>query len=142
MWSAGTKRPRQSSAWLMRLLIQNTIALMGTVDIWMWYFQENTSSTSTTKVTHSLLKVSMLICAIISLHWQDAVDVFLANYRIFRLFLLFLFELTTVSALRKLVSSPAIPTPLLPFLFLTSFNSLVWTILFWDSFFTGWRKLC
>jgi hypothetical protein len=64
--------------------MRNVIAQMG-LDIWMSSFQGNISSIFTTKMTPSPWRVSMLICAIISLLWHAAADVFRESWKTFRL---------------------------------------------------------
>ena len=92
-------------------------------DIWMWSFPENISLTSTTKMTPSRWKASMLICAIISRHWPGGAGVSRENWRISRRSSRSLFMLIIVLDARRTVIVPAILGPLFPFPSLTSFNS-------------------
>ncbi len=65
----------------MLLLRQSIIAQMGTLDMWMWSIQEGIFITFTIKMTLSQWKVSMLLRAIISLHWHGAAGVFLESWK-------------------------------------------------------------
>ena len=64
-----------------------TDGYLGYLDV---VFQVSISSISTTKTIPSQWRVSMLICAIIFLHWHGAAGAFHESWKIFRRSLLYL----------------------------------------------------
>lgn len=76
-------------------------------DQWQWgkkdtgNEQNEEKTVSIIRITPSRWKVSTLICTIIPQHWHGKTGVFRESWRTFKLFLLFSFKHTTVSASRK-----------------------------------------
>lgn len=80
--------------------------------IWIRYFRVNTYSIHIIKMTLSQLKVSMLICVIISLRWRAGAGVFRESCRIFRQLSPFLLPHITASVCKKRGIVHSIPIPL------------------------------
>ena len=93
--------------------------------IWIRYFWVNTYSIHIIKITPSQSKVSMLICAIVSLRWRVGAGVFRESWRIFRQSPQFLLLRITASTCKKRGIVHSTPMPLFLFLFSTFFNCAV-----------------